>query len=151
MIQVGCDVAAVHGDHQTMSESKNRRIRDANGGPGTLISANCRIEGRITGRGHFMISGAIEGECDIDGTVTLAKEGHWRGTIKADSVVIAGSVDGDIQASSRVEIGDTGRVSGTVSSAAIAVAEGAVIEGHMQTTAQEAPTEFVEKRLPEEG
>lgn len=133
-----------------MNDAKKRRIRDANAGPGTLISEGCQIKGTVTGRGHFMISGAVEGECDIEGMVTLAQNGIWRGTIKADSVIVAGTVEGDIKATGRVEIGDTARISGTVSADAIAVAEGAVVEGAMQTTGRHEPTEFVDQRQAEE-
>ncbi len=133
-----------------MNDSSKRRIRDANGGPGTLISEGCKIEGTITGRGNFMIGGEVVGDCNIEGTVTLAKAGRWRGTINADSVVIAGTVEGEINASGRVEIGDTAKVAGTVSSAAIAVAEGAVIDGVMQTKGGGTPTKFVEKRAKKE-
>jgi cytoskeletal protein CcmA (bactofilin family) len=133
-----------------MSDSRKRRIRDANSGPGTMIGEGFKFEGKISGRGNFMISGAIEGECDIEGTVTLAKNGIWRGPIKADSVIVAGMIEGDIDASGRVEISDTARVSGTISSEAIAVAAGAVVEGVMRTTGRETPTKFVEKRLTQE-
>ena len=57
-----------------------------------------------------------------------------------------GTVEGDIEATGRVEITDTARISGTVSGDAIAVAEGAVVEGVMQTRGRNEPTEFVEKR-----
>lgn len=129
-----------------MSDSEKRRISDANGASVTLIGAGCKFEGKVSGRGDIMISGDIEGECDIEGTVTLTENGRWRGTIKANSVIVAGTVEGDICASDLVEISDTARVSGTVSSEAIAVAAGAVVEGLMQTTAGTAPTEFVQKR-----
>ena len=132
-----------------MNDSTRRRIRDANGGPGTLISESCRIEGMLSGHGNLMISGDVKGDCDIEGTVTLTKTGRWRGTIKAASVIVAGVVEGEINASSRVEIGNTAKVTGTVSSDAIAVAEGAVVDGVMQTTGQGSPTKFVEKREPE--
>ena len=89
-----------------------------------------------------MINGEIDGECDIEGTITLTKDGLWRGTIKADSVNVAGTIEGDIYAASAVEIGDTARISGTVSGASIAVAEGAIVEGVMQTTGQDESTEF---------
>ena len=125
-------------------------MRDANAGPGTLISEGCKIKGAITGRGNFMINGEVDGECDIEGTVTLAKDGLWRGTIKADSVIVAGTIEGDVYAAIGVEIGDTARISGTVSGASIAVAEGAIVEGAMQTTGQDDPTDFVEKRQAEE-
>jgi cytoskeletal protein CcmA (bactofilin family) len=129
-----------------MTDANKRRIRDGSAGPGTLISEGCRINGAVSGRGHFMVSGEVEGDCDIEGLVTLAANGLWRGKIKADSVIVAGTIEGDIEATGRVEISDTARISGTVSGDAIAVAEGAVVEGVMQTTGQNRPTEFVEKR-----
>lgn len=130
-----------------MSDAEKRRIRDASAGPGTLISEGCKIKGTVSGGGHFMIGGEVEGDCDVTGLVTLAATAVWRGTIKADSVIVAGTVEGDITASGRVEIGDTARVSGTICGDEIAVAEGAVVEGVMQTTGRNKPMEFVEKRL----
>lgn len=129
-----------------MSDSKKRRLRDEASGPGTLISEGCRIEGLLKGSGHFMINGEVEGECDVDGSVTLAKGGRWKGVIRARSVIIAGIIDGDIIASGQVEISDTAKIRGTVSGEAIAVAEGAIVEGVMKTTGRDEPHEFVEKR-----
>jgi cytoskeletal protein CcmA (bactofilin family) len=129
-----------------MSESNKRRLRDSASGPGTLISDGCRVEGFIKGSGHFMINGEVDGECDIEGSVTLAKGGFWRGVIKAQSVIVAGTVDGDIVAGGQVEIANTAKITGTVTGEAIAVAEGAVVEGVMQTTGRSQPHEFVEKR-----
>ena len=134
-----------------MSESNNRRLRDAASGPGTLISEGCKVEGMLRGAGNIMINGEVEGECDIQGSVTLARGGMWKGVIRANSVIVAGSVDGDIVAAGQVEISDTAKITGTVSGEAIAVAEGAVVEGVMKTTGQSAPQEFVEKRHDEES
>jgi cytoskeletal protein CcmA (bactofilin family) len=133
-----------------MSDSKMRRIRDASSGPGTLISEGCKIQGVLSGIGHFMINGEVDGECDIEGSVTLAKNGYWKGILKADDVIIAGTVEGDIVASGRVEVSDTARITGTVSGEAMAVAEGAVVEGVMKTTGQSDPLDFVEKRQTDE-
>lgn len=129
-----------------MSDANKRRLRDMTAGPGTLISEGCKFEGVLTGTGNFMINGQIEGECDIEGSVTLAKGGLWKGVIKAASVIIAGTIDGDIISAGQVEIAETAKISGTVSAEAIAVAEGAVVEGVMKTTGRAAPHEFVEKR-----
>jgi cytoskeletal protein CcmA (bactofilin family) len=134
-----------------MSDSNKRRLRDSTGGPGTLISEGCEVEGFIKGSGHFMINGQVNGECDVAGSVTLAKSGFWKGVIKAESVIVAGTVDGDIVARGQVEIADTARITGTVTGEAIAVAEGAVVEGVMQTTGRSQPHEFVEKRQPEDA
>ncbi len=129
-----------------MNEPRLRRMRDRSVGPATLINEGCKITGLLTGNGDFMINGEIDGDCDLEGTVTLAKRGFWRGTIKAGNVIVAGHVEGDIVAKGRVEITDSAKITGTVSGEAIAVAEGAIVEGVMKTTTQEAPTEFVEKR-----
>jgi cytoskeletal protein CcmA (bactofilin family) len=129
-----------------MNDSNARRLRDRSSGPATLISEGCKISGVITGSGDFLINGEIEGDCDLAGTVTLARNGLWNGTIKAGNVIISGHVVGDIIATGKVEITDTARITGTVAGEAIAVAEGAVVEGVMRTTGRSEPQEFVEKR-----
>jgi cytoskeletal protein CcmA (bactofilin family) len=129
-----------------MNDSQSRRLRDRAAGPATLISEGCKITGLITGNSDFQISGEIDGDCDLEGTVTLAKSGLWTGTIKAGNVIIAGQVEGDIVANGMVEITATAKITGTVSGEAIAVAEGAVVEGVMQTSGRSDPQEFVEKR-----
>ena len=132
-----------------MNDAQSRRLRDQLSGPATLISEGCKIAGLITGDGDFMISGEIDGDCDLAGTVTLAKSGLWSGTIKAGNVIVAGHVEGDIVAIGKVEITATAKITGTVSGEAIAVAEGAVVEGVMKTTGKSEPVEFVEKRVDE--
>jgi cytoskeletal protein CcmA (bactofilin family) len=129
-----------------MNDPQTRRLRDKPTGPATLISDGCKISGVITGDCDFLINGEIDGDCDLVGTVTIAKNGLWRGTIKAGNVIIAGHVDGDIIADDKVEITESARITGTVSAEAIAVAEGAIVEGVMKTTGKTEPVEFVEKR-----
>lgn len=133
-----------------MNESKRRRFRDRPSGAPTLINEGCKITGVISGSGDYQVSGEIDGDCEIDGTITLARNGYWQGTIKADDVVISGHVEGDIIASGKVEIADSARITGTVTGEAIAVAEGAVVEGQMKTTLQPEPVGFVEKRGKED-
>jgi len=129
-----------------MNEMKKRRLRDRVSGAATLINEGCKITGVISGSGNFMVNGEVDGDCDLQGTLTLASEGVWMGTISAETVIISGSVEGDITASGKVEITATARITGTVTADAIAVAEGAVVDGNMQTTGQSVPLEFVEKR-----
>ena len=129
-----------------MNESRLRRLRDRSAGAATLINEGCKISGTITGSGSFLINGEIDGDCELDGTVTLAADGLWKGTIRASNVIVAGNVEGDIFADGKVEITNTARITGTVTGNAIAVAEGAVVEGVMKTSGPEEPLEFVEKR-----
>lgn len=129
-----------------MNESRLRRLRDRPSDAATLINEGCKISGVISGSGDYLINGEIDGDCELTGTVTLARNGYWKGTIRAANVIVAGHVEGDIIASGKVEIVSTARISGTVSGEAIAVAEGAVVEGVMKTTGPAKPMEFIEKR-----
>ncbi len=129
-----------------MSESKLRRLHDKVAGPATLISEGCKISGLISGNGDLLLSGEIDGECDLTGSLTVSHKGFWRGKIRAASILVAGTVEGDIIATGHVEIGDTARITGTVIAAAIAVAEGAVVQGKMKTTGNTDAVEFGEKR-----
>ena len=129
-----------------MNDSHSRRLRDRSSGPASLISEGCKISGVLSGSGDFLISGEIEGDCELAGTITLARSGLWRGTIRAGNVIVSGHVEGDIIANGKVEITETARITGTVSGEAIAVAEGAVVEGVMKTTGRSDPQEFVQKR-----
>lgn len=134
-----------------MSDSNKRRIHDKVGGPATLISEGCKITGMIAGDGDFLISGEVEGDCELTGALTVAPNGIWKGSINATSVIVAGTVEGDIVSGGRVEISDTARITGTVSGEAIAVAEGAVVQGKMKTTGNSDPVGFIEKRKPGEA
>jgi cytoskeletal protein CcmA (bactofilin family) len=132
-----------------MNETRLRRLRDRSSGAATLISEGCKVSGIITGSCDFQVSGQVDGDCDIDSMLVIAKSALWTGTIRAGNVIVAGHVEGDIIAKGNVEIMDTAKISGTVSGEAIAVAEGAVVEGVMKTTGQSEPTAFVEKRKTE--
>lgn len=123
----------------------NRRIQDASSGPTTYVAPSTKIVGKITGSGSYIFCGSVEGDCDIDGPVTLADGGHWHGTLRATDIIVAGEVDGDVIAKQRVELAASARVSGSLCGNSVAVAEGAVIDGEISVASGE-PATFHEKR-----
>ena len=125
-----------------------RRIQDSATGPTTYIAASTTIVGTITGKGAYVFCGTVQGDCDIDGPVTLAAGGHWKGVLKGNDIVVAGIVEGDVMAKQRVEILGSARVTGSLSGHSIAVAEGAIIEGEIKVTSGAEPVTFQEKRQP---
>ena len=125
---------------------KKRRIQDGASGPTTYIAASTALVGTITGQGAFVFCGAVEGDCEINGPLTLAKGAHWKGILRANDIVVAGTVEGDVVAKQRVEILGSARITGSLSGNSIAVAEGAIIEGEIKVTSGEPPTTFQEKR-----
>ena len=123
-----------------------RRIQDAASGPTTYVAASTKIVGTVTGQGAYVFCGTVEGDCDIDGPLTLAQSGRWKGTMKATDIVVAGVVEGDVIAKQRVEIAGSARITGSLGGNSIAVAEGAIIEGEIKVTSGAAPTSYHEKR-----
>jgi len=122
-----------------------RRVSDTNRQT-TYIAASTKITGTITGQGAYVFCGAVEGDCDIAGPLTLAEGGRWKGSMKAVDIVVAGTVEGDVVAKQRVEIAGTARITGSLAGNSIAVAEGAIIEGEIKVTSGEPLTKFQEKR-----
>lgn len=124
-----------------------RRIRDRASGPTTLIAEGCTFTGELAGSSDILLSGTIIGDSELDGVVTITREGCWRGSLKARDIVVSGTVEGDVVASGHIEIAETARISGTVTGDMIAVAAGAVIEGDMRITGQNGRArEFDERR-----
>jgi len=122
-----------------------RRVSDTNRQT-TYIAASTKITGTLTGQGAYVFCGTVDGDCDIDGPLTLAEGGRWKGTMKAVDIVVAGTVEGDVVAKQRVEIAGTARITGSLAGNSIAVAEGAIIEGEIKVTSGEPLTKFQEKR-----
>jgi cytoskeletal protein CcmA (bactofilin family) len=123
-----------------------RRLQDSGNNATTYLAASSKFVGSITGQGAYVFCGSVEGECDINGPLTLAEGGRWKGTMKATDIVIAGTVEGDVVAKQRVEIAGTARINGSLSGNSIAVAEGAIIEGAITVTSGDPPVTFQEKR-----
>ena len=123
-----------------------RRIQDGTNGPTTYVAASTTIAGTVTGKGAYVFCGSVEGDCDIDGPLTLAAGGRWKGTLKATDIVVAGVVEGDVIAKQRVEILGTARITGSLAGNSIAVAEGAIIAGEIKVTSGTPPVTFQEKR-----
>ena len=73
-----------------MNDPRLRRLRDRSTGSATLINEGCKISGLVTGSGTFLINGEIDGDCDVEGTITLAPNGSWKGSIKAVDIIVAG-------------------------------------------------------------
>lgn len=125
---------------------RKRRILDQNQGPTTFIGADTEITGAIKGKGPYIFCGTVEGDCSIEGPVTLAAGGIWRGTMRGEDLIIAGEVEGDVIAAQRVEVSGTAKIAGSLSGHSIAVAEGAIIEGEIKVTSGEPPVHFEDRR-----
>ena len=125
---------------------QKRRLRDRMGQPATLVGPDVRIEGRIEGKGHVLVSGTVIGDADVEGAVTLAEGGRWEGQIRAADVVVAGELKGEINATDCLEITARAKIEGRISAGRIAMAEGSVVDGEIRITGDGEIKRFEDRR-----
>jgi len=129
-----------------MSDTPNRRITDRSNGPPTVIGAGVTFRGDIIAPGAVMLSGSVQGDGDVGGMLSIARDAHWEGQVRARSAVIAGKLTGSIMVADRLEVGSAAVITGQVSAKSLAIARGAVIEGDIMVTSGEPIVQFEEKR-----
>jgi cytoskeletal protein CcmA (bactofilin family) len=82
----------------------------------------------------LIIDGRMEGTIQLqEHRLTVGPEAHVLADIRADSVTVFGKVTGNITAIGVVDIRGTGSVEGEVTCGRLAVAEGALLRGRLQT------------------
>ena len=129
-----------------MADIPNRRLTDRSSGPPTLIGAGVQFRGDIIAPGAVMLSGTVHGDGDVGGMLSIARDAHWEGQVRARSGVVAGRLTGSIVVTDRLEVGSAAVIKGTVSAKSLAIARGAVIEGDILVTSGEPVVQFEEKR-----
>jgi len=115
----------------SMATSKGRRTLDSLDGFSTSIGPDNVFKGSLSGTGHSIILGSVEGDCDLDGTLVVGEGGVWTGNITVDNIVIAGEVNGDVVAKKKMDVVSTAKIHGSLTCPLIAIAEGAVHEGEI--------------------
>ena len=125
---------------------RKRRMRDQIGPPATIIGPGASLNGAMQGAGHFLVAGRVTGDADIEGALTLAEGGVWKGDIRADDVILAGEMEGRLLARGRVEITASARVRGRVVGNGIAISAGAVVEAELQSLGDAGVVSFDERR-----
>jgi cytoskeletal protein CcmA (bactofilin family) len=98
------------------------------------ISQGIRIKGEITGSEDLYIDGLVEGKLSLaNGSVTIGPNGTAKADVSAREVVVRGKVDGKISGRDRVQLWSTAQVNGEVQTERLAIEEGAVLRGKVET------------------
>lgn len=129
-----------------MSEEPKRRLSDRLGMSPTVIAESTSIVGDVITQGPLMVSGQVEGNGRVGGTLSMSKSAHWRGDISARQAVIAGKVNGKIVIEDKLEISASAVIQGEIVAKILAIANGARIEGEVTVTSGKAILKFEEKR-----
>ena len=99
------------------------------------IGKSIRVKGDVVAREPFLIAGRVEGTIAVDQhTLTIAPEATVNAAITAESVVIEGTVEGDLAAINKIVIQTTAKVEGECSAPIVSIADGAIVQGKIETT-----------------
>ena len=128
-----------------MSEQK-RRFFEGNSATPTFIGAECVIVGNIRGPGHFVVSGEVHGDGELEGALNLSASGSWHGHVRAQQAIVAGTILGGLIVKGKLEIGYTAVIRGKVSARTVAIAKGAIVDGEIEVTSDAPVMQFEEKR-----
>jgi cytoskeletal protein CcmA (bactofilin family) len=128
-----------------MSDQK-RRFFEGNTAAPTFIGAESVFVGNIRGAGHFVVSGEIHGDGELQGGLNLSATGSWNGFIQAQQAIIAGKITGGLTVRDKLEIGYTAVIRGKVSARSVAIAKGAIVEGEIEVTSGDPVLQFEERR-----
>jgi len=134
-----------------MTEEPKRRLSDRLGMSPTVISESSTVVGDVETRGPLMVSGRVQGNGRVGGTLSMSKSAHWRGDITARQAVLAGHVVGRIVIEDKLEVSASAVIEGEIVAKVLAIANGARIEGEVTVTSGKAILKFDEKRTDGAG
>jgi cytoskeletal protein CcmA (bactofilin family) len=129
-----------------MPEEPKRRLSDRLGLSPTVIAESTTIVGDVVTQGPLMVSGHVQGNGRIGGTLSVSKSAHWTGDITARQAVLAGTINGKIVVEDKLEVSSSAVIKGEIVAKVLAIANGARIEGEVTVTSGKAIVKFDEKR-----
>ena len=98
------------------------------------IGPSIFIKGNITSSEDLAIDGRVEGTVDVGGQrLTVGPGAAVFGDVAAGAMSISGAITGTVTATERIEVRETGSVDGDISAPRLAVRDGAVLCGRIDT------------------
>ena len=99
--------------------------------PSTSVDAASELEGRLRCKQTLRIDGHVKGEVECDRIVLIGEGGRVFASIAADEVQIAGTVEGNISARRKITLERTAVVKGDLTTLGIVIEEGAKLSGRI--------------------
>jgi cytoskeletal protein CcmA (bactofilin family) len=98
------------------------------------IGHGVAVEGRITSSQDLMIDGSVSGTIEVGNrALILGGSASVKADLIARTILISGSVTGNVIANERLEVQATGSVEGDLTAPRLAVADGAIVNGKVDT------------------
>jgi cytoskeletal protein CcmA (bactofilin family) len=99
----------------------------------TVIGRTTRVRGRVTGSVDLEVQGFVEGEIAVGGDVTVDGPGIVGAGIRARRLIVRGAVKGDLVGDESILLESGARVVGDLRAPRVAIAQGALVRGYVQT------------------
>ena len=98
------------------------------------VGSSVVIKGELSAHEDVVIAGRVEGSINVSGHLVIVEAGaHVVGDITATGIVVAGSVEGSLIADERITVQAGADLRGDVAAPRVAVADGAVVNGRIET------------------
>lgn len=103
-----------------------------------VLDVNASMQGTLSFKDpvNLQINGRFEGTLDTKGALTIGEKAFVNANIKGDEITIAGRVSGEIVAKKALRLISPARVDGNIKTPLLQVAEGAILNGNCQMTAE---------------
>jgi cytoskeletal protein CcmA (bactofilin family) len=106
------------------------------------------FKGSVISLEDMTIDGRVEGSIELrDHALTIGPDAHIHADIVARTVTVLGMVTGRITAHGTVEIRETGSVEGDITSPRLAMTDGAILRGRVDTGSRDSEQTDRQPRL----
>jgi len=114
----------------------------------SVLGKTFNLEGDLRTSGDTIMAGYVEGVLEVAGRLVLLRGGRVKGSVLASGALVEGTVEGPVSVSEKLEVGPSARVTGDLSAGTLAIAEGALVQGALNSNTE--PMRFTEKREAED-
>jgi cytoskeletal protein CcmA (bactofilin family) len=99
----------------------------------TIISADVKIEGKITSSGNIRIDGEIQGDIFSKGNIKIGDSAKINGQMNANIITIGGKVSGIVKAKDKAILNSKSHLKGDIFTKNLVIEEGAKFDGNCKT------------------
>lgn len=108
----------------------------------TVLDQGTQVNGKLSFTAPTRIEGRLRGEVRATDLLEVGTSGVVHGSVWAKTLVVAGEVKGQVLGADRVEIQSGGRIYGRVETRTLVVVEGALFDGDVRMTHEDAVSEL---------
>lgn len=95
-----------------------------------LIGKDCKIIGKVYGKGLLKIDGSIEGDIIWEDNLITDSSSLCKGNISCKNAIVNGSIEGNITCEDSLVIKNTGKVNGDINIAKLVIDDGGCFNGN---------------------